>query len=172
MPEPIPDAITRMYPYVNPDSWIRLSEHRYRAAHPNDQYSIIAVTVFGETMSRGVEADEGKERAAFADLINHAAQLAGHRVACAEGTPVVRPDTVAHRGVVGCCWWCGAYPGQHVTREDHAESAESADDGLCGDCMDGKCHGTDPDDCGCDRHAASVEAADLDAEEDDDEHPL
>ena len=30
------------------------------------------------------------------------------------------------------------------------------DDGTCGDCMFGRCHGTDPDDCGCDRHEASV----------------
>jgi hypothetical protein len=30
------------------------------------------------------------------------------------------------------------------------------DDGTCGDCADGKCHGGDPDDCGCARHSASV----------------
>lgn len=33
-----------------------------------------------------------------------------------------------------------------------------ADDGACGDCATGRCHGTDPGDCGCDRHNASVEA--------------
>lgn len=34
-----------------------------------------------------------------------------------------------------------------------------ADDGLCGDCLEGRCHGgEDEDDCGCARHAASVEA--------------
>lgn len=32
--------------------------------------------------------------------------------------------------------------------------------GLCGDCMDGKCHGGEPEDCECDRHAASVAAVD------------
>jgi hypothetical protein len=37
-------------------------------------------------------------------------------------------------------------------------SAYVNDDSLCGDCMDGKCHGGEPDDCGCARHAASVEA--------------
>lgn len=33
----------------------------------------------------------------------------------------------------------------------------TGDDGTCGDCADGKCHGTDPDDCECARHSASVE---------------
>ncbi|MEU8035678.1 hypothetical protein [Streptosporangium sp. NPDC049078] len=31
-------------------------------------------------------------------------------------------------------------------------------DGTCGDCATGKCHGTEPDDCGCARHDASVNA--------------
>lgn len=32
------------------------------------------------------------------------------------------------------------------------------DEGLCGDCMEGRCHGGDPECCGCARHEASVEA--------------
>lgn len=38
--------------------------------------------------------------------------------------------------------------------EDDAE-----DDRTCGDCAEGRCHGGEPDDCGCDRHAASQEDA-------------
>lgn len=32
----------------------------------------------------------------------------------------------------------------------------SWDDGTCGDCESGRCHGGDPEECGCARHAASV----------------
>lgn len=42
------------------------------------------------------------------------------------------------------------------------DEVDDGDDGLCGDCMDGKCHGDGP--CGCDRHDASV-AAEIDAAE-------
>lgn len=42
-----------------------------------------------------------------------------------------------------------------VTADAPAEAVE--DDGTCGDCAEGRCHGGDPDDCGCDRHAASVD---------------
>lgn len=31
------------------------------------------------------------------------------------------------------------------------------DDGTCGDCAEGSCHGSDPGNCGCDRHDASKE---------------
>lgn len=40
-----------------------------------------------------------------------------------------------------------------------AETADDGDDGTCGDCMYGRCHGTEPEECGCARHEASVEAA-------------
>ncbi|WP_157253127.1 hypothetical protein [Nonomuraea typhae] len=40
-----------------------------------------------------------------------------------------------------------------------AAQAETDDDGTCGDCMSGKCHGTEPEECGCARHDVSVEAA-------------
>lgn len=31
---------------------------------------------------------------------------------------------------------------------------------TCGDCLELQCHGAGEDDCGCERHAASVEARD------------
>ena len=46
---------------------------------------------------------------------------------------------------------------------------EGLDDGTCGDCADGKCHGTDPDDCGCARHEASVDDPDDEDEEDEED---
>lgn len=33
------------------------------------------------------------------------------------------------------------------------------DDGTCGDCATGKCHGTEPDDCSCARHDVSIASA-------------
>lgn len=120
MGDEIPAAIIQMYPYVDSEVWVRLSEHRYRAPHPNDTYAILVVSLFGETVARGVRADPGDERAAFADLISSAATSAAHRTACAEGTPIVRPNTAANEGVVGRCWWCGSLPEQH----GHAEATD------------------------------------------------
>lgn len=40
-----------------------------------------------------------------------------------------------------------------------AETVDDGDDGTCGDCMFGRCHGTEPAECECARHEASVEAA-------------
>jgi hypothetical protein len=114
----IPDSVVRMHPYIKPSAWVRLSEHRFRAEHPNAQAAVLAVTMFGETVARGVKAGMDSERAVFADLIGLAGQLAVNKAACEEGTPVVRPDNEANAGVVGRCWWCGSYPSQHVRVDD------------------------------------------------------
>jgi len=46
-----------------------------------------------------------------------------------------------------------------ITGADPAQPALPGwDDGTCGDCMFGRCHGTAPEACGCDRHDASVNA--------------
>lgn len=45
-------------------------------------------------------------------------------------------------------------------RPDARPALPSWDDGTCGDCMFGRCHGTEPDDCGCARHEASVAEVD------------
>lgn len=110
----IPASVVRLYPYIDPGSWEKLSEHRYRAPHPNTGSSVIVVTLFGETIGRGVST-AASEQAAFADLIEHAAVTAAHRISCQERTPIVRPYTGAHatHNVVGCCWWCGGLPQQH-----------------------------------------------------------
>jgi hypothetical protein len=120
MPEPIPEGITRMHPWIHPGAWVRLSEHRYRAAHPNDRYTVLAVAAFGETAARN-NADPARERAVFADLIELAAEIAAHRVSCTEGTPIVRE---ANRRGAGRCWWCGSYPDQHVSTSDQ-ENADA-----------------------------------------------
>jgi hypothetical protein len=44
-----------------------------------------------------------------------------------------------------------------------ADEDEDTDDGTCGDCADGRCHGGEPGQCGCARHDAS--------QVDDDEGP-
>src|SRR5437773_9009180 len=99
--QPIPDSILRTWVEVPPDAWERLSEHRYRAPHRIDGYVTCVVVVFGETIGRGVEV--GGENGVYADLFEHAARAAAHRVACQDGTPAVRPDNEANRGVVGRC---------------------------------------------------------------------
>jgi hypothetical protein len=40
---------------------------------------------------------------------------------------------------------------------------DEGDDGTCGDCADGRCHGGEPGQCGCARHDASQ----VDPDEDD-----
>lgn len=115
----IPEQITRLYPHIAAEAWERVSEHRYRAAHSTPNTAVLVVEAFGETIGRGVNyglinfAPSRADRAVFAELIERAARLAAHRVACQEGTPIVRSDNDDH-GVQGCCWWCGALPEQHV----------------------------------------------------------
>jgi len=46
---------------------------------------------------------------------------------------------------------------------DEDEDDEGEDDGTCGDCADGRCHGGEPGQCGCARHDASQ----VDSDEDD-----
>jgi hypothetical protein len=116
----IPNHISRLYPHIPTDAWVRLSEHRYRANHPSAPNSaVLVVDVFGETLGQGVSyglinlKPSQRDRAVYADLLERAARLAVHRMACAKGTPLIRPNDDAD-GVRGCCWWCAALPDQHV----------------------------------------------------------
>lgn len=118
----VPATILVMHPEVDPLTWERLSAVRYRAQHPRAGFVVLSVSLFGETHSSGCRADAVTERDRFAGLIASTTLGAAHRVACQEGTPIVRPNTAANEGVVGCCWWCGKLPEQHV--EADAEAPE------------------------------------------------
>jgi hypothetical protein len=108
----IPQSILRTWPSVPADSWEQLSEHRYRASHYYDSaYAWCVVVCFGETI--GQTATREDETTVFARLFESAARLAAHRVACEDGTPIVRPNGAANAGVVGRCWWCGNWPAEH-----------------------------------------------------------
>lgn len=124
----IPEPIRRMYPYIEAEAWTALSEHRFRAEHLS-RAVILVVSAFGETHGQGCSPD--KETEVFARLIESCATAAAHRLACEEGTPVVRPDNEANRGVVGCCWWCGALAKQHGGPAD--APVELPDDPLPGE---------------------------------------
>lgn len=110
----VPSSILVMHPEVDPVTWEKLSPVRWRAQHPRAGYVVLSITMFGETMSAGCKADPDVEQDRYASLMSSASVRAGQRVACQEGTPLVRPNTAAHEGVGGCCWWCGKLPEQHV----------------------------------------------------------
>jgi hypothetical protein len=114
-PEPraIPDGVLRTWPEVDPGAWEWLSSHRLRAPHNIDGFNNLVVVAFDETVGQGCKDDPDDERATYARLFESAANLAGRRAACENGTPVVRPDDEANAGVVGRCWWCGKWPHDH-----------------------------------------------------------
>src|SRR6266542_2258657 len=95
----IPQSVLRTWPTVPADAWERLSERRYRAPHDNDGFIWCVVVCFGETLGR--PAKRGDEAGVYAELFESAGRLGAHRVACQDGTPVVRPDDEANAEVVG-----------------------------------------------------------------------
>lgn len=110
----VPISILTMHPEIAPQAWERLSDVRWRAPHPQSQYAVLVVRVFGETLSVGVIAGTGEEERTFARLIGSAGENAARRVACEQRTPLVRPGGEGNYGVAGCCWWCGKLPVQHA----------------------------------------------------------
>lgn len=44
----------------------------------------------------------------------------------------------------------------HALDGESTKDSAPGDDGLCGDCADGRCHGGNPNECGCDRHGEST----------------
>jgi hypothetical protein len=118
----MPDSLLRVWPNVPADAWERLSEHRYRAPHEVGGFVICVVVAFGETIGQG--ARTGSEGEVYASLFGSAGRLAAHRASCENGTPIVRPDDEANRGVVGRCWWCGKWPSKHeLYGEPHRPAA-------------------------------------------------
>ena len=113
-PRPIPPGVLTMHPGTSADDWRWLSEHRLRAAHPVEGFNWVVVAAFGETVGMAARADDpGHEREVYARLFETAGRVAGQRVACENGSPVVRADDEANLGVVGRCWWCGRWPEHH-----------------------------------------------------------
>jgi hypothetical protein len=119
----IPQGVLRTWPEVPADAWERLSEHRYRAPHNVDGFVWCIVVCFGATIGQAARRED--EARVFAELFDAAGREGAHRVACQDGTPVVRPDDEANDGVAGRCWWCGNRPAEHAQaraeREDRAE---------------------------------------------------
>jgi hypothetical protein len=137
----IPDSVLRTWPEIPADAWEWLSENRLRAPHRIEGFDELVVVAYGTTIGRGCRQNEEMQRDVYADLFVHAAQNSARRDACANGTPVVRPDNEANYGVAGRCWWCGRWPTEHEAQAVPEPRVDLADTRVM---VVDRPHGLDP----------------------------